>query len=166
VTISLLIFDVDGVLTDGRITPGPGGDTEKTFSSQDGFAMKLWRRHGRRIALISGRKSSLVERRAAELELDFVYTGRDDKVSCFEDVLAKAGVASEDVAYVGDDLPDLPVMSLCGVPLAVGDALPEVKRAAVYVSRRSGGRGAAAELIVWLLRLDGVWPNIRLAYVR
>lgn len=156
-TVSLLILDVDGVLTDGRIAPGSDGDTEKTFSSQDGFAMKLWRQLGRRIALISGRKSILVDRRAAELGIDFVYTGIDEKLQSFESLLAKALVAEADVAYVGDDLPDLPVMRRCGIPLAVADALPEVKRAAAYVSRRSGGRGAVAELIEWLLRLDHAW---------
>jgi 3-deoxy-D-manno-octulosonate 8-phosphate phosphatase (KDO 8-P phosphatase) len=161
VTIPLLIFDVDGVLTDGRLAPGPGGDTEKTFSSQDGCAMKLWRGQGRRIALISGRKSLLVDRRAAELGLDFVYTGIEEKIQSFETLLANARVAESDVAYVGDDLPDLPVMRRCGIPLAVANAVPEVKRAAAYVSRRSGGDGAAAELIEWLLRLDGTWPRAR-----
>ncbi len=160
-TIPLLIFDVDGVLTDGRLAPGPGGDTEKMFSSQDGFAMKLWRRQGRKIALISGRKSTLVDRRAAELGLDFVFTGMEEKLVSYEAVLAETKVAEADVAFVGDDLPDLPVMRRCGVPLAVANALPEVKRAAVFVARRSGGGGAAAELIEWLMRLDGSWQRAR-----
>jgi 3-deoxy-D-manno-octulosonate 8-phosphate phosphatase (KDO 8-P phosphatase) len=161
VTISLLIFDVDGVLTDGRLAPGPDGDTEKMFSSQDGYAMKLWRGQGRKLALISGRKSLLVDRRAAELGVDFVFTGIETKVEAYEVLLGKAKVSESHVAFVGDDLPDLPVMRRCGIPLAVADAIPSVKRAATYVSRRSGGRGAAAELIEWLLRLDGAWSHAR-----
>lgn len=152
--IPLLIFDVDGVLTDGRLAPGPDGDTEKSFSSQDGYAMKLWRQQGRKLALISGRKSLLVDRRAAELGVDFVYTGGEEKITPYEALLVRAKVSESQVAYVGDDLPDLPVMHRCGVPLAVANAFPQVKRAALYVSRRPGGRGAAAELIQWLLRLD------------
>ena len=160
-TIPLLIFDVDGVLTDGRIEPGPDGDTKKMFSSQDGFAMKLWRRQGRKLALISGRKSLSVDHRAAELEVDFVYTGIEEKSQSFDALLNKANVIESEVAFVGDDLPDLPVMRRCGIPLAVANARPHVKRAAVYVSRRCGGEGAAAELIEWLLRLDGAWSNAR-----
>ena len=159
--ISLLILDVDGVLTDGRLAPGPEGDTEKMFSSQDGYAMKLWRRQGRKLAFISGRKSLLVDRRAAELGVDFVYTGIEEKIDSFTALLKTANVAESDVAFVGDDLPDLPVMHRCGVPLAVANARPQVKRAALYVSRRRGGEGAAAELIEWLLRIDGAWSNAR-----
>lgn len=161
-TISLLILDVDGVLTDGRLAPGSDGDTTKTFSSQDGFAMKLWRRQGRKLALLSGRKSSLVDRRAAELGVDFVITGQEEKVSAYQDILSRCAAAERDVAYAGDDLPDLPVMVRCGVPLAVANAVPEVKRAAAFVSRRTGGQGAAAELIEWLLRFDGDWQPGRL----
>ncbi len=159
--ISLLIFDVDGVLTDGRLAPGADGDTEKVFSSQDGFAMKYWRRQGRKIALISGRKSSLVDRRAAELGVDYLHTGVETKMESFKAVLAKAKAISSDVAYVGDDIPDLSVMNECGVPIAVANARPEVKRAALYVSRGRGGDGAAAEIIEWLLRLDGGWGGAR-----
>jgi 3-deoxy-D-manno-octulosonate 8-phosphate phosphatase (KDO 8-P phosphatase) len=157
VAISLLILDVDGVLTDGRLAPGSDGDTTKSFSSLDGFAMKYWKQLGRKIAFLSGRKSLLVDRRGAELGVDHVITGQEDKVSSYHELVSRCGVSERDVAYVGDDLPDIPVMDRCGVPLAVANAAPEVKRAALYVSRRSGGYGAVAELIEWLLRLDGAW---------
>lgn len=155
--ISLLILDVDGVLTDGRLAPGSDGDTTKTFSSQDGFAMKSWKHTGRKIAFLSGRKSLVVDRRGAELGVDYIVTGQEEKISSYDDLVSRSGAAEQDVAYVGDDLPDLPVMARCGIPLAVANAVPEVKQAALYVSRRSGGTGAVAELIEWLLRLDGAW---------
>lgn len=159
----MLIFDVDGVLTDGRIAPAEAGDTQKTFSSQDGYAIKVWRSQRRSVALISGRKSLLVDRRAAELGIDFVHTGIDDKIEAFGSVLAAAKVSAAEAAYVGDDLPDLPVMRRCGLPIAVANAVPDVKRAAAYVTRREGGLGAAAEVVEWLLRLEGKWAQIRAA---
>ena len=161
VTIPLLILDVDGVLTDGKLAPAPEGDTEKTFSSQDGFAMKLWQRLGRKIALVSGRHSTLVNLRAKELGVELVFTGSDEKLAAFDAVLAQTRVPACDVAYVGDDLPDLPVIKRVGVPLAVANAHRDVKRAALYVSQRRGGQGAVAELIEWLLRLDGTWQRER-----
>ena len=159
--IQLLIFDVDGVLTDGRIVPAEAGDTQKSFSSQDGFAIKFWRTLNRKIALISGRKSLLVERRGEELGIDFVHVGIDDKVEAFTSLLKSAGVSPGQTAYVGDDFPDLAVMRRSGVPIAVANAVPEVKRAAAYVTRRRGGMGAAAEIVEWILRLEGKWTSAR-----
>lgn len=150
-------------MTDGRITPAEGGDTLKTFSSQDGFAIKHWRSEGGRVGLISGRRSTLVDRRAKELGIDFVHTGIDDKTAAFESVLSAARVSAGMTAYIGDDIPDVPVMKLCGVPIAVADAVPVVKRAAAYVTRRCGGRGAVAEAVEWLLRLEGRWSGERTA---
>lgn len=160
-TIHLIIFDVDGVLTDGRIAPGADGDTTKTFSSQDGLAMKSWMQSGRKTAILSGRKSTLVDRRGAELGVEVVMTGREEKLGAFREILSLCRVSSEETAYVGDDLPDLPVMQNCGIPLAVANAVHEVKKAAHFVSRRPGGSGAAAELIEWLLRSENTWKGER-----
>jgi len=161
VGVQLLIFDVDGVLTDGRIVPAEGGDTQKFFSSQDGYAIKFWRTQNRKVALISGRKSKLVERRAEELGIDYVQTGIEDKGLAFTSQLRSAGVSADQAAYVGDDFPDLAVMKRCGVPIAVANAIPEIKRAAAYVTQRPGGMGAAAEIVEWILRLEGKWSAVR-----
>lgn len=154
---SLLILDVDGVLTNGQLTPMPDGDTHMMFCSQDGVAIKLWQAQGRKVALISGRKSQLVPRRAAELGIEYAQTGIDNKLHAFRNILTQLNVEAEYSAYVGDDFPDLPVMRACGLAIAVVNAVPEIKRAAQFVTRRRGGDGAASEVIEWLLRVEGCW---------
>lgn len=154
--ISLLIVDVDGVLTDGRLTT-PGGTESKAFHVQDGLAIKVWQRTGGKIAVLSGRESPDTIRRAAELGIGMVRLGQSDKLAAYEALLRSGECADSAVAYVGDDLPDLGPMSRCGLPIAVANAVGEVKRAAQYVTRRAGGEGAVGEIIELILRKQGRW---------
>ncbi len=164
-SIRLLILDVDGVLTDGRLTTTVNGEAGKTFHVHDGCAIKLWLRSGGMAAVLSGRRSAEVARRAAELGIEWVRMGVTDKLEAYEAILAAAGCDDCEVAYFGDDLPDLPPMSRCGFPAAVANAVPTVKRTAEYVTRRQGGSGAVAELVELLLRRQGLWTQELLSKV-
>jgi len=155
--IELLILDVDGVLTDGTVTSGLDGASGQTICVQDGFAIRLWQRSGGVAAILSGRKNEHVAQRARELGLEHVLTGVADKAAGVSDLLRLTACDASTAAYVGDDLPDLPAMAPCGFPIAVANALPDVKRAARYVTRRAGGHGAIAEVVEYLLRKKGRW---------
>ncbi len=156
---TLLILDVDGVLTDGRLSYSGEGYEPKTFFVQDGYAIKLWQRCGGGVAIISGRQSWPVTQRAKELGIEQVHLGIDDKITAYEKVIASIGCNDEAVAYVGDDLPDLAPMKRCGFAVAVANAVGEVKRVADYITRRPGGAGAVAEVIELLLRKQGKWSQ-------
>jgi 3-deoxy-D-manno-octulosonate 8-phosphate phosphatase (KDO 8-P phosphatase) len=158
--ITVLAVDVDGVLTDGGILLGTGGLEVKQFHVRDGSALKLWREAGRFAALISGRNSPVVEARARELGVHWVFQGAGDKLPAFRRLLAEAGVGPEAVCYVGDDLPDLPPMRHCGLAAAVADACPEVRACAHFVTRAPGGRGAVREVIELLLHCQGAWKPL------
>ena len=155
--VKLLILDVDGVLTDGRISPSGDAESVRWFDVHDGYAIKLWKRSGGKAAILSAREGRDVAKRAAELGIDWVKLGVADKLAGYEEILASAHCVDAAVAYVGDDLPDLGPMSRCAWPMAVADAVPEVKRAAQYVTRRAGGRGAVAEVIELILRKQQRW---------
>jgi len=155
--VKLLILDVDGVLTDGRISSAGDAESERRFHVRDGCAIKLWKRSGGRVAILSAREGRDVARRAAELGIDWVKLGVAYKLAGYDAILASAGCADAAVAYVGDDLPDLGPMSRCGWAVAVADAAPEVKRSAHYVTRREGGCGAVAEVIEFILRKQKRW---------
>jgi 3-deoxy-D-manno-octulosonate 8-phosphate phosphatase (KDO 8-P phosphatase) len=161
--VELLLLDVDGVLTDGSIVYADDGTELKRFHVRDGSGLKLWRAAGMRAAIVSGRKSAAVERRAAELGLAPVVQGRDDKPAAFAEVLAATGLRAEQVCAVGDDLPDLPVLRRAGVAVAVADACPEVRAAADYVTVVPGGRGAVRDAVEWLLKLRGEWDRLLLS---
>ncbi len=150
--IQLLILDVDGVLTDGRIVTTVDGESEKVFYVQDGLAIKRWQAAGRAVALLTGRNSTAVAYRAAELGIDHVRQGVKDKIGVYQNWLSELGVSDKQVAYMGDDWPDLEVMQQVGLPIAVANAVPAVKRAAEYITRRQGGSGAVAETIEVLLQ--------------
>jgi len=158
--INLLILDVDGVLTDGRITLGPDGDAGKGFCVQDGCAIKLWQRLGGRVAVLSGRKSPEIKRRADELGIEQVYLGVGDKLEALGAIVGARGGDVATVGYIGDDLPDIPPMRSCAFAVAVANAVPAVKRVAAYVTRRPGGYGAVAETIELLLRQQNKWPQL------
>ena len=164
-SIGLLILDVDGVLTNGRIVTGPDGEGVKEFHVQDGCAVKLWQRCGGLVAILSGRGGEAVVRRAAELGIELVHTGVTDKLATYESILVSAGRRDEAVGYVGDDIPDLAPMARAHFSVAVADAVPAVKRAADYVTRRAGGRGAVAEVVELLLRKQKRWSRSLLAHV-
>jgi 3-deoxy-D-manno-octulosonate 8-phosphate phosphatase (KDO 8-P phosphatase) len=158
--IALLIVDVDGVLTDGGIIYGDDGVELKQFHVRDGSGLKLWQRAGKRAALISGRQSRVVEVRAAELGIAPVVQGAADKLPAYRQILADSGLRPEQVCFVGDDVPDLPVLRNCGLAVAVADACPEVRADAHYVTRAPGGRGAVRETVELILRGQGLWQDI------
>ncbi len=162
--IELLLLDVDGVLTDGSIIYADDGTELKRFHVRDGSGLKLWHAAGKRSAIVSGRKSVAVERRASELGIRPVLQGRDDKLAAFDEVLAATGLRPEQVCAVGDDLPDVPVLRRCGLAVAVADACPEVRAAAHHVTAAPGGRGAAREAIEWLLKAQGRWAELTARY--
>src|SRR5207248_6604147 len=152
--VELLLLDVDGVLTDGGIVYADDGTELKRFHVRDGSGLKLWQLAGRRAAIVSGRNSPAVARRAAELGVAPVLQGRADKLAAFEALLAETGLRPEQVCAVGDDLPDLPVLRRCGLAVAVADACPEVRAAADHVTAVGGGHGAVRDAVEWLLRLQ------------
>ena len=159
--VRVLLLDVDGVLTDGHVylQSMPDGTAVecKAFHSQDGAGLKMARDAGVRTGVISGRRSPAVERRAQETGMEFVYQGYAKKIEAYEAILREAGVQDSQVAYVGDDLPDLPVMARVGLPIAVANAVPEVQRASDYVTQRGGGEAAAREVIELILKAQGKW---------
>jgi 3-deoxy-D-manno-octulosonate 8-phosphate phosphatase (KDO 8-P phosphatase) len=143
--VRLAIFDVDGVLTDGTLYIGAQGESFKAFNILDGHGMKMLQSAGIVTAIISGRSSEAVERRAAELAIAHVAQGCADKVATFEALRAQLGVQAAECSFMGDDLPDLAVMRRCGFAVAVANAAEPVRQAAHYVTRASGGRGAVRE---------------------
>ncbi len=144
--VRLLVMDVDGVLTDGGIYYTERGDELKRFDVRDGQGLVLLRQAGVLTAVITRRRSEIVERRADELGIVEIHQGATDKRAVLESVLARRGVAASDAVYVGDDVGDLPAMRLVGLPVAVADAVAPVKRAAVYTTRARPGHGAVREL--------------------
>lgn len=158
--IKLLILDVDGVLTSGELPYDSQGNVTKVFHVQDGGAIRLWQRAGGQVAIISGRDSPAVSARAAELDIPLLAQGVRDKMPVFDSFCEKAGVMPREASFVGDDLLDIAPMRRCGYPIAVANAIPLVKRAAVYITRRSGGAGAVAESVERLLRHNGEWSRI------
>jgi 3-deoxy-D-manno-octulosonate 8-phosphate phosphatase (KDO 8-P phosphatase) len=153
--VRLAIFDVDGVLTDGTLWIGAQGEAFKAFNILDGHGIKMLQAAGVRTAILSGRESQAVVRRAGELSIDHVVQGAGDKAAAFEKLLADSGFAPEACAFVGDDLPDLPVLRRCGFAVAVANAVDEVKSASHYVTRMPGGRGAVREFCELVLRAQG-----------
>jgi len=152
-----LILDVDGVLTDGRISASEDEESVRWFHVHDGCAIKHWKRRGGLTAILSARSGRDVARRAAELGIDWVKQGVTDKLAGYDAILSSASCDDAAVVYLGDDLPDLGPMSRCAWPVAVGDAVPTVKRRAQYVTRRAGGCGAVAEVIELILRKQNRW---------
>ncbi len=162
--IRLLLMDIDGTLTDGGVClislPNNGGIAEmKAFNSQDGLAIKLAHIMGIKTGFITGRKSPAVQRRAEELSVDYVYLGQATKTAAFEECMRNAGVTAEEVAYLGDDLPDMPVSKLAGLAVAVANAAPELKAICHYVTRANGGEGAAREVVELVLKAQGRWEE-------
>ena len=158
--IRLLVLDVDGVLTDGGLYWGPSGEEIKRFHVHDGLAIAAARRAALGIAVISGRASAAVAGRMAELGIAEVHQGVQDKTRVLDALRTRVGIETRDVAVMGDDLTDLPLMRQAGLALAPANAVPEVRRAAHWVSRRRGGDGAVREAIELLLRARKAWPPV------
>ena len=162
--IKLFLMDVDGTLTDGSVnlisSPEGGGVAEmKAFNSQDGAGLKLAHIMGIRTGFITGRKSPAVTQRAHELHVEFVYLGQETKMAAFNECLQKAGVQEDEVAYMGDDLPDMPVAKRAGLAVAVADAAAELKEISHYITNRRGGKGAAREVVELILKSQGRWEE-------
>lgn len=162
--IQLLLSDVDGVMTDGGVAFGEteGGEQVelKTFSIRDGLGIRLWQRAGGEFGIVTGRESGIVARRAAELDIAILAQGVSDKLPVVERIAAERGVALDQIAYVGDDLPDLPVIRAVGLGVAVADAAAEVKAGADLVLTTPGGRGAVRELVEKILKDAGRWNDL------
>lgn len=158
--ISVLVMDVDGVLTDGSVWLDERGRELKRFHIADGFAIKCWQRAGHRAAILSGRFSQAVAVRCRELGIERVIQGSPDKIPPFRALLAEWGVDPGQVCYIGDDLPDLPLVIASGVGATVADAAAELRARADWVASVPGGQGAARELIVALLAAQGRWAEV------
>lgn len=158
--IRMLVLDVDGVLTDGSITYTSDGREIKTFHVRDGIAIKLWLEAGKLAAVLSGRTSEVVRRRVAELSINALIQGASDKRPGFEKLLHEYNLQAEEVCYVGDDLPDVPLIARAGVGVAVADACEEARQAALVVTSRPGGKAAVREVIEMLLKSQEIWPGI------
>jgi len=161
--IRLVIFDVDGVLTDGGLHFDEAGRENKVFHSRDGHGLKMLQNSGVELAVISGRSSAAVTHRMSGLGIRHVYQGQRDKLPAFHDLLQKTAVAPEHTAYVGDDVVDLPVMLLVGLAVAVADAHPLVKQHVHWQTPQSGGRGAVRDVCELILqaqgKLDALWEG-------
>lgn len=144
--IKLVIFDVDGVLTDGSLFIGDDGQEYKSFNSKDGLGMKMLQKSGVPVAIITARQSNVVKVRMESLGVDYLYQGQREKLPAFEKLLEELSLEANEVAYVGDDLLDLPIMTRCGLAIAVADAHEIVIDQAHWVTEKGGGRGAAREV--------------------
>ena len=163
--IQLVIFDVDGVLTDGRLYLGNDGNEYKAFHIRDGHGIKMLLEAGLEVAVISGRRAASVERRMADLGIRHAWLGVQDKRAAFDSLLAQLGLTAEQTAFVGDDLIDLPVMTRAGLAIAVRDADPFVQRHAHWQTPSRGGRGAAREVCELLLEARGQLAALRDRYL-
>jgi 3-deoxy-D-manno-octulosonate 8-phosphate phosphatase (KDO 8-P phosphatase) len=155
-----LVLDVDGVLTDGTLQYGPEGEVIKGFHVRDGLGVRLAREAGLGLALITGRRSAMVERRARELGIEEVAMGANEKLATLSRLASRRGFELHQVAAIGDDLPDLPVLRRSGIAYAPADAVAEVRDAAHVVLHCRGGRGAVREMVEHLLRQRGEWPGL------
>ena len=157
--IKLLILDVDGVLTDGSIILDNEGNEHKIFNVRDGHGIKMLIRAGIQVALITGRSSKVVERRAKELGITEVYQKSYNKAVAFDHIIGHYGLTEREVAYVGDDIVDIPVFKRVGMPIAVSDAMEDAKQYAMMITENRGGRGAVREICDFLLREKGLWET-------
>ena len=164
--VKLLLLDVDGVLTDGRVILGPDGMELKAFNSQDGFGLKRLGENGVACGVITGRGSAALQRRARELGFRHLVENTEDKLPAFEAIIKKEGLTAEECAYMGDDWPDLPLLCRVGLALAPANAAAEVKRRAHFVTERAGGAGAAREACELILKAQGRFDSLLAKYDR
>jgi 3-deoxy-D-manno-octulosonate 8-phosphate phosphatase (KDO 8-P phosphatase) len=162
--IKVLLMDVDGTMTDGSVTllsqPDGSALEIKTFDAHDGQGMTLAQTAGLRTGCITGRESAALLRRAHEMKMEFIYMKQPVKMPAYEEILRKAGVTDSAVAYVGDDLPDIPLMRRAGLAVAVGDAVREVKKSAHYTTKAFAGHGAIRETVELVLKCKGIWEEM------
>jgi 3-deoxy-D-manno-octulosonate 8-phosphate phosphatase (KDO 8-P phosphatase) len=162
--IRLVLMDVDGTMTDGSVsllsqTDGTALEI-KTFDAHDGQGLTLAHTAGLRTGCITGRESAALLRRAHEMKMEFIYMKQPVKMPAYEEILQKAGVPDSAVAYIGDDLPDIPLLRRAGLAVAVGDAVPEVKKVAHYTTKALAGHGAIREAVELVLKAKGIWKEM------
>jgi 3-deoxy-D-manno-octulosonate 8-phosphate phosphatase (KDO 8-P phosphatase) len=162
--IKLLILDVDGVMTDGRIIMDSEGHEIKNFDVRDGHGIKLLQRYGIKVAILTGRQSKVVEYRAKDLEIKDVYQKVFNKKEVFEKILMKHKLSADEVAYMGDDIVDIPVLKRVGFSAAVADAVDVVKKSVDYITKNTGGHGAVREVCEMILQAQGKWQEIAAKY--
>jgi len=162
--IELLVLDVDGVMTDGRVILSSTGDEIKAFHVRDGSGMKYWKRVGKKLAIITGRGSQAVANRAQELSVDALRMHAKDKLPALREIWAELDCTAEQTAVIGDDLTDLPLLLRCAFPVAVPDAAAEAREAAAYVTQRPGGGGCVREVVEVILKKAGLWQEILARY--
>jgi 3-deoxy-D-manno-octulosonate 8-phosphate phosphatase (KDO 8-P phosphatase) len=158
--VKLLLFDVDGVLTDGKILMHPDGTESKQFDIKDGTGLVWAQRAGLKVGVLSARSSAATTQRAAQLGITIVHQGVPSKALAYDDILREHGLTDADVAYMGDDLLDLPVITRAGLSASPSDAAEEVRTRVDYVSRASGGAGAARDLVELVLKSQDLWERM------
>lgn len=163
--IRLILSDVDGVLTDGGVIFDNQGIETKRFFIRDGMGIKLWQQAGHRFGIVTGRSSHIVQLRAAELNIDLVRQGMSEKTSAVEEILRQLNLDWQQLCYIGDDLPDLPVIRRAGLGVAVADAAAEVRERADYVTTAVGGAGAVRELVEMILKEQRRWDDLIQRYL-
>jgi 3-deoxy-D-manno-octulosonate 8-phosphate phosphatase (KDO 8-P phosphatase) len=162
--IKLLVLDVDGVMTDGRIIMDSEGREMKNFNVRDGHGIKILQRYGIKVAILTGRQSKVVEYRAKDLEIDDVYQKVFNKKEIFQTILKKHKLSADAVAFMGDDIVDIPVLKSVGFSAAVADAIDVVKKSVDYITQNRGGHGAVREVCEMILKAQGKWPEIAARY--
>jgi len=164
--LKLLILDVDGVLTDGRLFFDDNGKEYKTFHARDGHGIKLLRQTGVEVAVISGRKSNSVALRMKSLGVEYVYQGHENKIAAFNEIIQSLSISPEQAAHVGDDLLDLPVMTRVGLSIAVNDANDSVKEYADWCTKTAGGLGAVREVCDFIMQAQGTFDGVLKSYMQ
>jgi len=163
--IKMLVLDVDGVLTDGSLVLHDDGTESKVFNTLDGHGLRMWRRAGLKVAFLSGRPSEPTNRRAEQLGVDYCFTDCYDKLPKLKEILGCENLSADNIAYIGDDLPDLPAIRFVGFGAAVANAADEVKSHADYVTTRPGG-SAVREVIEYILKQSGRWQQLMDRYLQ
>ena len=164
--IKLLICDVDGVLSDGKVYFGNDGEELKNFNIKDGLGIKLMQRNGIKVAIITGRQSNIVDHRASELGIDLVYQGRSDKRATFDEIAKKLELNHDEIAHIGDDLPDLPLMQKSGLGICVADAYHFLKEHADWITKHDGGQGAVRDVSDLLLTAQNKFEQVLESYLK
>ena len=164
-SIKLILSDVDGVMTDGRLVYDNQGIETKRFHVRDGMGVKLWQKAGHRFGIITLRSSQIVRSRAAELDVEIVRQGTGNKLATLQSILDEVGIAAQQTCYIGDDLPDLSVIRNVGLGVAVADACEEVRQSARFVTKTPGGLGAVRETVEMILKAQMRWEDLIQAYV-
>ena len=162
--IELLLLDVDGVLTDGKVILDADGRETKVFHVLDGAGIKYWRRVGKEVAIISGRQSQAVLHRADELGISIVKQSAKEKLPVYQSILSDLNLTDEQVAVMGDDLTDLPLLRRCGFSIAPANAVEEVRKMVDLITNATGGNGAVREAVEYILKSTGLWKSILMRY--